>query len=223
MATPYALIVLEDIESTQDEAMARAQRSPVLVVAGRQSAGRGRLGRRWETAPRAIAASLAVRPSGWDTTEFARLSLVAALAGRTALGDEVGCKWPNDLVRAGAKVAGLLLETSGDLVVIGLGVNLWWPDPPNGAGGMFPSDPGPEMAVDLARRWCDDLLARIERGPDRWGHEEYRRACRTIGREIRWQPDGAGAAIDVDEEGRLVVQTGAGEIRLSSGEVWEIR
>ena len=148
---------------------------------------------------RAMAASLAIRPSAWHTAEFGRLSLIAALAGRAVLGDDVACKWPNDLLREGAKVAGLLLEAVGDLVVVGLG------------------------AVGLASRWCDQLLARIERGPEEWGREEYRQACGTIGRAIRWHPDGAGIARDIDEEGRLVVETGSGLIRLSSGEVWEVR
>jgi BirA family biotin operon repressor/biotin-[acetyl-CoA-carboxylase] ligase len=223
MATPYVLIKLEDIQSTQDEAVARAQQAPVLVVAERQSAGRGRLGRRWQTAPRAVAASLAVRPSGWRAAEFPRLSLVAALAGRVALGEDIACKWPNDLVRAESKVAGLLLEVAGDMVVIGLGVNLWWPDPPVGFGSLFENDPGREAGVHLAARWCDDLLARVERGPQGWDREEYRKACPTIGRDIRWHPEGTGVARDIDEQGRLVVETASGDLRLSSGEVWEIR
>jgi BirA family biotin operon repressor/biotin-[acetyl-CoA-carboxylase] ligase len=223
MATPYVSIVLEDIPSTQDEAAARADRAPVLVVAARQSAGRGRGSRRWETAPRAIAASLAVRPLDWGTAQFGRLSLVAALAGRAVLGGDLVCKWPNDLWRDDAKIAGLLLEASGELVVIGLGVNLWWPDPPAGFGSLFETDPGPDVVLDLASGWCNDLLTRIERGPGEWGHEEYRRVCGTIGREIRWQPDGAGVVHDVDDEGRLVVETGSGRVLLSSGEVWEIR
>ena len=223
MATPYVSIVLEDIPSTQDEAAARAESAPVLVVAARQSAGRGRTGRRWETAPRAVAASLAVRPSGWKSEQFGRLSLVAALAGRSVLGAGVGCKWPNDLVRDEAKVAGLLLEASGGLVVIGLGVNLWWPDPPAGFGSLFDNDPGPDVALDLAARWCEDLLARIEPGPGEWGQSEYRRACGTIGKAIHWNPNGQGVARDVDAAGRLVVETDFGQVRLSSGEVWEIR
>ncbi len=223
MATQYALILLEGIQSTQDEAIARADQAPLLVVAGRQSAGRGRLGRRWENAPRAMAASVAVRPQGWQEAELARLSLVAALAGRSALGEEVFFKWPNDLVRDGAKIGGLLLEASGDLVVIGLGVNLWWPDPKPGVGSLCATDPGPDAMVELSTRWCEDLLNRITHGPGRWGRNEYRRACRTIGRDIRWHPDGAGRAIDVDEEGRLVVQTESGAIALSSGEVWSVR
>jgi BirA family biotin operon repressor/biotin-[acetyl-CoA-carboxylase] ligase len=223
MATPYVSIVLEDIPSTQDAAAARAVDAPVLVVAARQSAGRGRGGRRWETAPRALAASVAVRPDGWDGAQFPRLSLLAGLSARAVLGENIDCKWPNDLLQGGAKVAGLLLEAAGDLVVIGLGVNLWWPDPPQGFGSLFDADPGPGAAIDLASRWCEDLLARLERGPSAWGHEEYRLACRTIGRPVRWEPEGIGLAIDVDPDGRLVVETESGRVSLSSGEVFEVR
>jgi BirA family biotin operon repressor/biotin-[acetyl-CoA-carboxylase] ligase len=223
MATPYVTIVLEDIPSTQDEAAARAHDAPVLVVAARQSAGRGRVGRRWESAPRALAASLAVYPETWEGADFPRLSLVAGLAARSALGSDLDCKWPNDLLLGDAKVAGLLAEVVGDLVVIGLGVNLWWPDPPNGFGSLFADDPGPDVAVGLAERWCDELLGRIGGGPDAWGHEEYRTACRTIGRSIQWKPDGSGVAVDVDERGCLVVATASGRVSLSSGEVSEVR
>lgn len=223
MATPYVSIVLEDIPSTQDEAAARADDAPVLVVAARQSAGRGRSGSRWETAPRALAASLAVQPETWKRVDFPRLSLVAGLAARAVLGANLACKWPNDLLLGDTKVAGLLAEAVGDLVVIGLGVNLWWPDPPTGFGSLFDDDPGPDIGVDLAERWCDELLGRIGAGPDGWGHEEYRTACRTIGRSIRWTPDGAGVATDVDADGCLVVATSSGRVRLSSGEVSEVR
>ena len=170
-----------------------------------------------------MAASLAVRPSGWQTEQFGRLSLVAALAGRSVLDEDIACKWPNDLVRGRDKIAGLLLEASDDLVVIGLGVNLWWPDPPAGIGSLFTRDPGPEVIVDLANQWCVDLLARIQHGPARWGRKEYLRWCQTIGHNIRWHPDGTGVARDVDDDGRLVVDIGTGHVRLASGEVWEVR
>ncbi len=223
MDTPYVSIVMEDIPSTQDAAVAHAHNAPVLVVTARQTAGRGRAGNRWETAPRAIAASLAVRPHGWESSQFPRLSLVAALSARSVLGQTIACKWPNDLLKGEAKVAGLLLEAVGDLVVIGLGVNLWWPDPPPRFAGLLDKDPGPDFGPEVASRWCDDLLVRIEGGPIHWGREEYRRACGTIGRPIRWNPSGSGLAIDVDCDGQLVVETDSGRVNLSSGAVWEIR
>jgi BirA family biotin operon repressor/biotin-[acetyl-CoA-carboxylase] ligase len=223
MATPYALIEFEEIESTQDEALRRSAEAPVLVVAARQSSGRGRGGRAWLNAPRGLACSLALSPTGWKPANYPRLSLVAALAGRTVLGPDVSCKWPNDLVQSDDKVAGLLLETTGEMVVAGLGVNLWWPDAPRGFGSIFESDPGPDRGLEIASRWADELLARVELGPDRWGRAEYLQACRTLGRTIRWNPDGEGVAKDVDEDGRLVVDVGGEWTSLIAGEVWEVR
>jgi BirA family biotin operon repressor/biotin-[acetyl-CoA-carboxylase] ligase len=228
MATPYALIELDQAQSTQDEAFARAGNTPVLVVTGRQSAGRGRHGRHWENAPRSVAASLALRPTGWPAESRGRLSLVAALAGRSVLADSTGpgheptCKWPNDLLRDDLKLAGLLLEAAGDVVAIGLGVNLWWPEPPAGVGAVFEHDPGPAAVLEVATRWCTELLARVNRGAEDWGRDEYRQLCRTIGRQIRWLPEGSGTALDVDDLGRLVVRTDLGLVPLASGEVWAV-
>ncbi len=223
MATRYALIVFDEVSSTQDEAASRAGGRPVLVVAARQTAGRGRLGRPWMNAPRALAVSLAVRPTDWPPAAYPRISLMAALAGRAVLGTDLTCKWPNDLVREDGKLAGLLSEATGDLVVVGMGVNLWWPDPPVGFAALYDRDPGAGAHVQLGEQWGEEMLRRLEGGPEAWGREEYRACCATLGRRIRWSPDGEGVAKDVDEGGRLVVDTPGGEERLSSGEVWEVR
>lgn len=223
MATPYAVIELEEIDSTQNEAVRRVGEAPLLVVAARQSAGRGRRGRSWQSARRGLACSLAFRPAGWRMAEYPRISLVAALAACTVLGEEVACKWPNDLIRGDAKVAGLLLEASGEMVVAGLGVNLWWPDAPAGFGSMFGIDPGSSYGSEIARQWADSLLERVAAGPALWGRTEYRARCRTLGRPVRWHPSGRGTARDVDDEGRLVVDTSSGVVHLVAGEVWELR
>lgn len=221
MAPPYDVVRLDSIASTQDEAGKRYSGKPVLVVAARQTGGRGRAGRAWQTAPRALAASLAFAP-WWPPPTWGRLSLAAAVAARAVLG-EVDLEWPNDLMVAADKIGGILVESDGQVVTAGLGVNLWWPSPPQGIGALHDDDPGSGLATELARRWADDLLERVAAGPDRWGLDEYRAACLTIGRLVRWEPDGRGMARDVAPSGELVVETEAGERRLSSGEVWEVR
>jgi BirA family biotin operon repressor/biotin-[acetyl-CoA-carboxylase] ligase len=221
MAPPYDVVLLDSIASTQDEAGNRFSRKPVLVVAAHQTGGRGRAGRPWQSAPRALAASLAFAP-WWPLDTWGRLSLAAGVAARAVLG-EVDLEWPNDLMVAGDKIGGVLLETEGQVVTAGLGVNLWWPSKPQGIGALHFDDPGAGLAVELAHRWAGDLLARVAAGPDRWGLDEYRAVCLTIGRSVRWEPDGRGLARDVAPSGELVVVTEAGERRLSSGEVWEVR
>src|SRR5680860_1087300 len=100
MATRYALITLDEATSTQDEARTRYRGGPLLVVTGHQTAGRGRSGRRWENAPRAMAASCAFAPD-WPRAAWPRLSLVAGLAARDVF--DFDLKWPNDLIADGRK------------------------------------------------------------------------------------------------------------------------
>lgn len=93
------------------------------LVADRQTAGRGRLGRTWESPAGNFHGStiVALRP---DDPSIGGLSLAAGYALFDAIGDPARLKWPNDLLIGDAKVAGVLLERQGDDVVIGFGVNV---------------------------------------------------------------------------------------------------
>ncbi len=229
MATPYATVALDTVQSTQDEARHRLGDRPgaVLVVAAEQTSGRGRTGRVWVSAPRAVAASLALRPS-WSIETWPRLTLAAGLAAADATervtGTGVWLKWPNDVVTAdGAKLGGLLAESRDDVVVVGLGLNLFWPDPPAAAGALLDSDPGPGLARTIATAWADELLLRVDTGPRAWGVDQYRRRCVTLGADITWEPAGVGRAVDVDGDGRLLVETAGGPVLLAAGEVHQVR
>ena len=225
MATPYETLVLERTTSTQDEVRLRADALPLLVVADRQTSGRGRSGAGWDTAPRALAASLGVRPS-WPTSSWPLMTLMAGVAALRSLGD-LACgmtlKWPNDLMKGTHKLGGILTEASGGLVVVGWGANLYWPDPPDGRGAVFRTDPGPEAAKTVACRWADELLGMLSNEADDWPYDEYRRRCSTIGQEVTWVPDGKGKAVDVTRKGGLVIATSRGSVTLTSGAVSEVR
>jgi len=226
MATPYALHHLAQTDSTQDDARLLFEGEPVLVVADRQVKGRGREGRGWRSAPRAVAASLAFRP-GWPIESWPLVSPTSGLAARNAIGQvtgsDLGIKWPNDLVSDRGKVAGLLVEADNLVVVAGLGANLWWPDPPAGYAGLLDADPGNGEAVSIARRWAEQLLTLTALPEHEWGRDEFERHCLTIGERIRWKPDGAGTAVAVAEDGSLVVETDEGRLLLRVSEVWEVR
>ena len=129
MATPYLQLWAEEVASTQDLARSELDSLPVVVAAQRQTAGRGRGGAPWLSAPRALAVSLAFRPPDDDLRPFSLMAGVAAARGL----EGVSLKWPNDLMAGGAKVGGILVERA-DEVVIGMGVNLWWPGCPRGHG-----------------------------------------------------------------------------------------
>lgn len=216
------MLVEEEVASTQDLARAGFRGTPLLVVAQRQTAGRGRGGSRWETAPRAMAASLAFSP-GWPQPAWSRIPLVAGLAACDALGERVRLKWPNDVLVGEDKVGGLLAEAAGEVVVMGFGLNLWWPSPPPGVGAVHLQDPGVEAVEQTARSWAEAFLHRMGSHPEEWGREEYLARCVTLGRQVTWQPQGEGRAVDVDHDGALVVETAAGRVTVRAGEVRHVR
>ncbi len=228
MATPYAMVEVGLVTSTQDQArraFLESGESPLLIVAERQEKGRGRFGHTWWPAPRAMYSSLAME----EPASLERLSiapLVVGLAAREAIeevcGVEVGLKWPNDLMTEDGKVGGILVERSEPVLVIGCGVNLWWPDPPEGAAALLDADPGPGMPSALARAWVDRWLAASVAGGD-WDRDAYVEACITIGRDVTWEPAGAGTAVGIDSDGGLIVDTVAGEQVLHAGEVRLVR
>lgn len=148
--------------------------------ADRQTAGRGRQGRGWESPPGNLFASTLVRLRPSDP-QAATLALVAAVALDEAVSvflPSAGMlKWPNDLLIGGAKLSGILLERSGDTVVIGFGVNLAHHpeglDRPATSLAAHGAAPEPQIFLEtladtFARwlsRWRSEGLAPIR---DRW-------------------------------------------------------
>jgi len=135
-AARVRLLSYDEIDSTSAEAlrlMRRGERGPLWVTAERQSAGRGRRGRKWISVAGNLHASLLLTDPG-PAEHWPQLSLVAALAAHDAVAEVapeikpmLELKWPNDLLLSGAKFAGILIEGEGSdeegAVVIGIGVN----------------------------------------------------------------------------------------------------
>src|SRR5882672_1867897 len=123
--------VLAQCDSTNTVLIQENPKSPVLLAAEEQTAGRGRRGRRWHGTPGCDIAFSVARRSVRPARELASLSLVAGVAAAKALRafgvTQAALKWPNDLVVDGAKLGGILVETrrqgSASLAVIGIGIN----------------------------------------------------------------------------------------------------
>lgn len=217
MATPYFQLRLDRVPSTQDVARDRLEDLPLLVLARAQTQGRGRAGADWMTADRALAASLAFHH---EVEEGRPLSLVAGLAALRATAN-TSLKWPNDVLVDDAKVGGILVERYGDATIIGLGMNLWWHDAPEGTGALFADDPGEEKYAELGALWGAELMELLD--AEAWPIDAYRKSCVTLGRDITWDPDGAGRAVDVAVDGALVVETPSGREVIYSGAVRHVR
>lgn len=203
----------------------------VVVVAGVQTAGRGRHGRAWEAPPgAALLASLLLRTGPALPPDRLHPAVAAvALAARDACvrvaGFRPDLKWPNDLLVGDAKLAGILAEAEGTAVVVGLGLNV-------SAAGPWP--PGAVSAEEAAGRPVDTdaLLDAVLAGvSDRRGDwpavaSEYRRDCATLGRTVRVElPDETftGVAADVDDDGRLLVDVGPCLRTVTAGDVVHLR
>jgi BirA family biotin operon repressor/biotin-[acetyl-CoA-carboxylase] ligase len=167
--------------STNDDLASLAREGAaegVWLRAGRQTGGRGRQGREWHSPPGNLYASTLVRLRPGDPPA-PTLALVAAVAlhevasAFTVVGVAIEIKWPNDLLVAGAKLSGILLERIGDAIVVGFGVNL--ADHPDDTArpainmGMLGGAPDPAgfleaLAASFARwvrRWREEGLEPI--------------------------------------------------------------
>jgi BirA family biotin operon repressor/biotin-[acetyl-CoA-carboxylase] ligase len=128
---PFRLEQRDKIESTNDEARRLAAAGfghGTVVSAVQQSAGRGRRGRAWMSPPGNLHCSILL-DRGPEPAAAPQLTFVAAVALRDALADlaltiDFRVKWPNDVLCAGAKIAGMLLEQVNDLIILGVGVNV---------------------------------------------------------------------------------------------------
>ena len=135
-AAAVEVLRLDEVDSTNAEARRRAEAGepgPLWITARRQTAGRGRRGRAWETGAGDLAATL-LTTTARPPVEAAQLAFVTALAvADVALSQVpealVRVKWPNDVLVAGAKVSGVLIESGGRhdgrlWLAVGVGVNL---------------------------------------------------------------------------------------------------
>ncbi|MEO5913644.1 MAG: biotin--[acetyl-CoA-carboxylase] ligase [Luteolibacter sp.] len=127
---PFRLLVRETVESTNDEVRALAMAGAadgLIVLAERQTAGRGRRGAAWfSPAGESLAFSILVRPEE-PKALWPRLALAAGVAVAEAIesfGVQAGIKWPNDVWIGQRKVAGILVEAGTDFAVVGIGLNV---------------------------------------------------------------------------------------------------
>lgn len=229
--------------STNLEAMRLASEGApawTVVAAGHQTAGKGRLGRRWVEAPgKALLMSVLLRPriAPHDAPLIALLAAAAmAQACRELSEAPVGCKWPNDLVVGERKVGGVLAEArlEGDAVshiVVGTGVNL------DMEAEDFPEELRPtatSLAIEghvahhalLVRGYLERLREALRPEVPGFAAEvltAYRPLCVSLRRSVRaTTTDGReveGLAVDLDERGGLVVETAEGRDVVAFGEV----
>lgn len=244
MPAGYRLVRLDTVDSTNAEAKRRAdmgEPGPLWISSARQSKGRGRAGREWTSQVGNLFASLLIRLNCPIQTA-SQLALVAgvityetvakliAYEGRS----ELLLKWPNDVLLAEEKVAGMLLENvgspnnKGSVVVIGTGINL----------ANYPENlPHPAISLDAygltvtPAQALQVLAATTHEWLQRWGEgatfPTIRRAwldrAGPLGRPLVVRVNGVeteGTYAGLDSEGALRLRTADGEQRITAGDVF---
>jgi BirA family transcriptional regulator, biotin operon repressor / biotin---[acetyl-CoA-carboxylase] ligase len=209
--------LFDQVGSALDVAHRLAPESPsgTLVLADEQTAGRGRQGRRWASAPGAgIWLTLVERPSSVDALDVLslRCGLYAAEALDALADAAIGLKWPNDLYVGGRKLAGILIETrwrgtAPDWVAIGFGLNVAEPDVETGVGLRA----GATRLDALAR-----LVPALRRAAATTGRLDADELSRWHARDIAGSraltAPAAGIAAGVSASGELLIRDPAGDV-----------
>lgn len=244
------VLLLPEVDSSNSELMRMALDvdSPapegVVLLAERQTRGRGRMQREWLTSMgHSLAVSILLRPP-LAPTEVAQLPLLTAVAVQQALGPMVArpgsaplsIKWPNDILWGRRKVAGILTEMRAEpgsvqAVVIGIGINV---RPPEGGWPERLQDIAGDLSSAAGRRICRMQVAEaLLRRLDRLYHEYLEHGFGGI-REAWWQGHAAcgqkvrvhngsgyidGIAEALDEDGALLLRTTSGLERIVTGDL----
>lgn len=225
--------------STQDIVLHAARSGAgegLCCIADEQTAGRGRQGRAWSTpAGSALLVSVLLRrsPAVASGVPFAAgLAVVDALA--TTAGVSAGLKWPNDVLVRGRKLAGILCEVAPSgvqegrvAIALGLGVNLRVDAFPDGARGISLHElvDDPPDAEALFRAWMDALWARLvtlESGGLPAIVAAWRQVAVGLGEAVTVRSAAGtfdGVAIDVEDDGALLVRSDDALHRVLAGDV----
>lgn len=236
----YARHVFDTLDSTLSEAarMAPTLTGPAWLVAHEQTAARGRRGRHWSTPRGNFAGTLIMRRAGSPADAALRsfvtsLALFDAFVAVTGSAEGFALKWPNDVLLKGGKVAGILLESLGDYLVIGVGVNLIHA-PGAGEveeGAVTPVSLRAVTGADIgAEDFLDALAAAFARHETQfvtYGFAPIRaawlaRAAR-LGEVVTartMRDETTGTFEDVDAQGNLILNTHKGRVAITAADVY---
>ena len=225
----FTVEVLPEIDSSNSELMRRAragQHEPTLLVAERQTAGRGRLGRVWQSQPGdslTFSLGLPLSPQDWSG-----LSLAVGLSLAESLHPDVGLKWPNDLWFQDRKLGGILVEAASmggrSQVVVGVGLNIrprpadGLNTPPAALTELLPDLTVPACLLRVASPLIQTLLAFECEG---FAPLQARFEARDVlkGRRVHTSDGQQGQAMGVSAVGALRLKMADGVQEIHSAEV----
>ncbi len=236
----YGRHVFDVLDSTLSEAarMAPTLSGPAWILALEQTNARGRRGRAWSTPRGNFAGTLIMRrreePGVAALRSFVTsLALYRTFVAVTGQADAFALKWPNDVLLKGGKVGGILLESIGDHLVVGIGVNLAHAPAADEveARALTPMALAETLDVDVTPEVFLDVLAAeyaaLEAQFTAHGFAPIRRAwlshAAKLGEVITartMRDETIGTFEDVDEAGNLILQTANGRAAITAADVY---
>jgi BirA family biotin operon repressor/biotin-[acetyl-CoA-carboxylase] ligase len=238
----YALREWSEIDSTNEEARRLAtagERGPIWLRADRQTAGRGRRGRSWESPTGNLAATLLIAPQK-PASEAAQLSFVTAIAAADtasalAPNADIRVKWPNDVLAGGKKLAGILLESASgggripSYLAIGIGMNL--AHHPTDTEFPATSLPALNVAAPSPSEAVTQLAAQFAKWYEAWMtsgfapiHDAWIARAAGLGTRIRARltnEETSGIFEGIDDTGALILREASDRTRtIAAGEVF---
>jgi len=242
LPSPFRLLSFDSIDSTNEEARRQAAAGApdgTVVWALEQTAGKGRRGRTWDSPPGNLYCSILLRPKclagrAMQLSFVAALGMADAVATAVPKGSFVRCKWPNDVLVEGKKVAGILLESQApslggiDWLIVGAGLNIaHFPDDSEYPASSLLAEGAKGVAPEsMLQTFCLRFLA----GMVTWknlGFEPIRRAwikrAAGLGEEVRVRlahETLSGVFQELDEDGALILLHNGIERRITAGDVF---
>ena len=223
---PCDIEVFDVTDSTNEQAKKRpAGKLPLVLIADKQTAGKGRLGRRFESpAGSGLYMTFAFRPD-FDISNSLFVTMAVAVGTCRAIekvtGRKAGIKWVNDLFTDGKKICGILTEAQSDFetgtidkLITGIGVNCFpgsFPPEIAHIAGALAEEQGSFSREELAAEMINEILPLITAPVFDAFIDEYRDRCFILGSEIKIHPtyndSGIRAkAVDIADDGGLVVE-----------------
>lgn len=235
------IVTLKTVDSTNEEIKRRANEnaeSGLVVISCEQTAGKGRLGRKWTSNEGGVYFSILLRPE-LPPSDISGITLAAGmgvcLAIRKFTGLDAMIKWPNDVIIDSKKICGILTEMTAqtdmvDFVVIGIGINVLQDSFPEDIAYKATSLKIEKKSEPNLSKLMHEVIAMLDKtilsylfGISQDDLKLYKSMCATIGREVSLTRNGeklSGEAIDITPDGELVVCLDDGKkINVNSGEV----
>jgi len=234
------LLCFYEVDSTNVVAASMAQKADngTVILAERQTQGRGRLARSWASPQGGVWMSIILKPD-MPMAHVYRLNMIASIALARAFfglyGLSAGIKWPNDLLIGDRKICGILMEINAEVdrlnyVIMGLGINA------NIDVSGFPEEwrstslsqemKRKIMRVELIQRILQEMEEAYEKMGSKEIYEEWRGRSITLGRQVRINStygDLYGKAMDLEEDGALIIKTENDLKRVLAGDCIHLR